>query len=90
MSTDMLTVESMFAGGVGAGPASSKSSSASSTNRFALTPADGPYSGDNPEIATTDNKSTVTQIDPANERTPSFSQALHEKIEQEKKFSVPD
>ena len=74
----------MLIGDVGASPASSKSSLTSSTNRFALTPSDGPYSGDNPEIATTDNKSTVTQIDPANERTPSFSQALHEKIEPQK------
>ena len=74
----------MLIGGVGASPASSNSSSTSNINRFALTPSDGPYLGNNPEIATTDNKSTVTQIDPANERTPSFSQALHEKIEPQK------
>ncbi len=80
MSTDMLTVESMFAGGVGAGPASSKPSATSNTNQFVPTPADGLSSANHPEATTTDNECTPAQIEPANEQPQKFRHTLREKI----------
>ena len=80
MSTDMLTVESMFAGGVGAGPASSKPSATPNTNQSVLTPADGLSSANYPEATTTDNKCAPARIEPANEQPQNFRHALREKI----------
>jgi len=76
----MLTVESMFAGGVGAGPASSKPSATSNTNQFVPTPADGLSSANHPEATTTDNECTPAQIEPANEQPQKFRHTLREKI----------
>ena len=80
MSTDMLTVESMFAGGVGAGPASSKPSAIPNTNQSVLTPADGLSSANYPEATTTDNKCAPARIEPTNEQPQNFRHALREKI----------
>ena len=80
MSTDMLTVESMFAGGVGAGPASSKPSATPNTNQSVPTPADGLSSANHPEATTTDNKCAPARIEPANEQPQNFRHALREKI----------
>ena len=80
MSTDMLTVESMFAGGVGAGPASSKPSATPNTNQSVLTPADGLSSANYPEATTTDNKCAPARIEPTNEQPQNFRHALREKI----------
>ena len=76
MNAGVLTFETVFTEGVGTGTALLSSSPTSNTNRFVAASTDDSLTTNHLESETTDNNSTATQINPADEQTPSFSEAL--------------